>query len=123
MLVEVASLEETKRRIAPLLEDQGYDYFWRPQGEGRIPPYYAWFIKRDGDGHRTHHIHMAEADSTLWEGLLFRDYLRSHPKVAAEYLRLKQELANKYPCDRVAYTEGKTDFVRKVTDAVLAKFS
>jgi len=30
ILVEVADLEETRRRIAPLLEAQGYDYLWRP---------------------------------------------------------------------------------------------
>jgi GrpB-like predicted nucleotidyltransferase (UPF0157 family) len=28
MLVEVASLEKTKRRIVPVLESQGYEYFW-----------------------------------------------------------------------------------------------
>ena len=59
MLVEVTDLEATRARIAPVLEAQGYDYFWRPaMFEG--PPFYAWFIKRDGCGVRTHHIHMVE---------------------------------------------------------------
>lgn len=30
ILIDVASLEETKQRIVPVLEAQGYDYFWRP---------------------------------------------------------------------------------------------
>ncbi|VVB63704.1 GrpB protein [uncultured archaeon] len=30
MLVEVASLWEARHRIVPILESQGYDYFWRP---------------------------------------------------------------------------------------------
>src|SRR5437016_12096621 len=32
MLAEVTSLEETRRRIVPVLAAQGYDYFWRPTG-------------------------------------------------------------------------------------------
>jgi GrpB-like predicted nucleotidyltransferase (UPF0157 family) len=66
MLVEVTSLEETKRRIIPLLEDQGYDYFWRPSFDDDVPPYYAWFIKRDEKGTRTHHIHMVESGFEHW---------------------------------------------------------
>ena len=58
ILVEVASLDETKRRIVPILEAQGYDYFWRPSWGDDTPPFYAWFIKRDKNGNRTHHIHM-----------------------------------------------------------------
>src|SRR2546426_7593765 len=46
MLVEVTSLEEAKQRIVPILEAQGYDYFWRPTWGDDVPPWYAWFIKR-----------------------------------------------------------------------------
>jgi GrpB-like predicted nucleotidyltransferase (UPF0157 family) len=41
MLVEVMSLEETKKRIVPILESQGYDYFWRPTWGDNTPPFYA----------------------------------------------------------------------------------
>ncbi|MGB7115113.1 MAG: GrpB family protein, partial [Anaerolineales bacterium] len=47
ILVEVTSFDETKLRIAPILEAQGYDYFWRPSFGDDTPPFYAWFIKRD----------------------------------------------------------------------------
>jgi GrpB-like predicted nucleotidyltransferase (UPF0157 family) len=47
MLVEVTDLDETKTKIAPILEMQGYDYFWRPTSGDDVPPFYAWFIKRD----------------------------------------------------------------------------
>ncbi len=109
MLVEVRSLEETKSRIVPVLEAQGYDYFWRPTRGDDVPPFYAWFIKRDVAGIRTHHIHMVEKDFEHWERLLFRDYLIEHPEVAKEYEALKLRLARDYPNDRVAYTDGKTD--------------
>lgn len=30
ILVEITSLTETKKKIVPLLEAEGYEYFWRP---------------------------------------------------------------------------------------------
>lgn len=115
VLVEVTDLQETRTVIAPALESQGYDYFWRPSMFDK-PPFYAWFIKRNGRGARTHHIHMVERDFAQWDGLLFRDYLIEHPQVAKEYEALKTNLATAYPNDRVAYTKGKTEFVTKVTE-------
>jgi GrpB-like predicted nucleotidyltransferase (UPF0157 family) len=118
LLVEVVDLQATRTRIAPLLEAQGYDYFWRPTHGDDGPPFYAWFIKRDSSsGTRTHHIHMVEPDfEEHWDRLLFRDYLIEHPRVAREYQELKFRLAAAYPNDRVAYTKGKTEFVLSVTE-------
>src|SRR6266851_175795 len=67
MLVEVSDLQATKERIVPVLEAQGYDYFWRPTHGDDGPPFYAWFIKRDSAGARTHHIHMVERDFEQWD--------------------------------------------------------
>jgi GrpB-like predicted nucleotidyltransferase (UPF0157 family) len=115
MLVEVSALDEVKARVVPVLESQGYDYIWRPTSGDDVPPWYAWFIKRDRAGMRTHHIHMVEADFPHWGALAFRDYLRVHPDVAAEYAVLKQRLAAQYPNDRTAYTEGKGEFIARIT--------
>lgn len=112
VLVQVSSLEKTREQIAPMLESEGYDYFWRTD----VSPAYAWFIKRNAEGKRTHHIHMVEADSTLWDRLYFRDYLREFPGEAKRYAELKQALCDKYQHDRIAYTEGKTEFVVSVTE-------
>jgi GrpB-like predicted nucleotidyltransferase (UPF0157 family) len=124
MLVEVADLEATKRRIAPMLEAQGYEYFWRPTHGDDGPPFYAWFIKRDPQtGARTHHIHMVEAHFTEhWERLLFRDYLIEHPDLAREYETLKRRLASATPSDRVAYTRGKTEFITRVTELAKRRY-
>jgi GrpB-like predicted nucleotidyltransferase (UPF0157 family) len=119
MLVEITSLEETRSKIVPLLESQGYDYLWRPTWGEDTPPFYAWFIKRDAHGKRTHHIHMVERDFPHWERLLFRDYLIEYPDLAQEYQALKLQLSAAFPNDRVAYTKGKTDFVVRVTDAAI----
>ena len=119
MLVEVADLEEAKRRIAPVLEAQGYDYFWRPSWGDDTPPYYAWFIKRNTQGIRTHHIHMVESDFEHWNRLLFRDYLIEHPEVVKEYTELKHRLSQEHEGDRVAYTKAKTEFITLVTAEAL----
>lgn len=118
ILVEVSDLQETRGRIAPVLESQGYDYFWRPTHGDDGPPFYAWFIRRDlRTGARSHHIHMVESSFTShWDRLLFRDYLRAHPETAREYQALKLQLASDSPKDRVAYTRGKTRFISTVTE-------
>jgi GrpB-like predicted nucleotidyltransferase (UPF0157 family) len=115
MLVEVSSLEGARARIAPILEAQGYDYFWRPTAGDDTPPFYAWFIKRDSRGIRTHHIHMVEPQFEHWERLLFRDYLIAHPEMAREYGELKRGLSAAHHGDRVKYTEAKAAFVERVT--------
>jgi GrpB-like predicted nucleotidyltransferase (UPF0157 family) len=118
MLVEVTDLQETRVRIAPVLESQGYDYFWRPTHGDDGPPFYAWFIKRDPrTGVRTHHIHMVEARfADHWDRLFFRDYLIEHPEAARDYEALKRHLASATPRDRAAYTRGKTEFIARVTE-------
>lgn len=122
MLVETPSLDETRRRVMPVLEGLGYDAFWRPTRGDDVPPFYAWFIKRDAAWRRTHHIHVVEPDFEHWDQLLFRDYLIAFPRVAAEYAALKMRLATVHKDDRVAYTEGKSAFILRVTREAAAHF-
>jgi len=122
MLVEVTSLEETKKRIVPLMEKAGYDFFWRPAFDDDRPPYYAWFIKRNDKGIRTHHIHMVEKNFDHWDRLFFRDYLIKFPDIARQYDKLKLKLSKDHPDDRIAYTKGKTEFVVKYTDLAVEYF-
>ena len=111
MLVEVRSMEAVVQHIAPILKREGYEFFWRDRERGLPGIAYAWFIKRDAAGRRTHHIHCLEPGSSEWERLLFRDYLRAHPEAARAYGALKQRIAAEHPDDRVAYAKAKTDFV------------
>jgi len=79
--------------------------------------FYAWFIKRDRQGNRTHHIHMVEPQfDEHWDRLLFRDYLIEHPDIAQAYGRLKMRLSGAHQKDRVSYTDAKGDFIRQVTE-------
>ncbi|MDO9171203.1 MAG: GrpB family protein [bacterium] len=120
MLIETTDLRATRLLVAPLLESQGYDYFWRPTIGDDGPPFYAWFIRRDPQsGARTHHLHMVEASfREHWDRLLFRDHLIAHPDVARDYERLKIALAAAFPRDRAAYTRGKSEFIAAVMGAL-----
>lgn len=115
ILVEVADLDETKDKIVPILLSEGYEYFWRPASGNEGPPYYAWFIKRNASGQRTHHIHMVESDSELWDRLFFRDYLREFPDIAKKYETMKINLSEQHTYDRVRYTNEKSVFILSLT--------
>ncbi|MDR1821641.1 MAG: chorismate-binding protein [Oscillospiraceae bacterium] len=64
---------------------------------------------------RSLHIHIVQADGERWRNyLLFRDYLNANPAEAKAYERVKKNLAEEYPGDRNAYTEGKNEKVREI---------
>lgn len=59
------------------------------------------------------HIHIRYPGD--WDELVFRDYLKSHPDIAREYGELKVKLGAQFRNDREGYTEGKSEFVKKIT--------
>lgn len=113
IMVAVESLAASRAAL-PVAAALGYLYF----------PYQAdrmhWFCK-PSPSVRTHHLHLVPFASRLWiERLVFRDYLRRTPTIAAEYADLKQHLAKLHEFDREAYTEAKGPFVQRVLDLARA---
>ncbi|MEZ4737932.1 MAG: GrpB family protein [Flavobacteriales bacterium] len=117
--VEVGSLERVRQEVVPIMEELGYEFIWRPT-MGEKAPFYAWFIKRDKQGQRTEHVHMVEPDAASEDRILFRDHLRAHPEAVQHYEELKRRLAERFPNDRAAYTQGKSDFVTGIVAKVRA---
>ena len=77
------------------------------------------YVVGEGD-YRTHHIHVVIYGSEAWNNYInFRDYLNQRPEIACRYSALKQQLADQYPTDRGAYTEGK----QKMIDEILEQAS
>ena len=106
IMAPIHSLEDSAPAIE-VLADHHYCYY----------PYKAdvmhWFCKPSPEI-RTHHLHLVPIGSQLWKDrLAFRNALRSSRALAAEYENLKRQLAQKYPEDREAYTEGKSSFVTR----------
>ncbi|MEM7260843.1 MAG: GrpB family protein [Planctomycetota bacterium] len=80
-----------------------------------------YFRRELEPGVRLYHVHAFERGS---EGairhLAFRDYLRAHREVAAEYGALKCRLADRHSSDVEAYMDGKNAFIQKAEQDAVA---
>lgn len=109
IVVGVKELDDIMAYIQ-LLEENGI--MFRGEDVGNQYLFVIGDLEKDT---RTHHIHIVEYNSIAWNNYInFRDYLNSHKDKAKEYERLKIQLAGKYYCDRVAYTEGKQEFIDEI---------
>lgn len=112
IMAGVISLDESRPAIGAA-EAMGYCY----------APYQAeiehWFCK-PSFAFRTHHLHLIPVSSPQWiRPIAFRNYLRAHPGVAAEYEALKRRLALEHRLDREAYTTAKRPFIDRITSLAL----
>jgi len=100
------TFDEACEAVVPLREI-GWEYVGEVGIPGRL-----YFRKQEG-GHRTHNLHLVVEGGRGWrQTIRFRDYLRAHPDAAAEYGRLKRDLAASDPKDVAAYTHRKSPFIR-----------
>jgi GrpB-like predicted nucleotidyltransferase (UPF0157 family) len=77
------------------------------------------YFRKGGDD-RTHQAHVFQVgDPGVERHLAFRDYLRAHPGVAAEYGVLKAGLAQQFPEDIDKYMDGKDAFVKAAEQEAL----
>ena len=101
------------------LEALGYTHF--PLGDfDLVYP----FFKRPASWPSTHHVHLCESGSEQERThLAFRDYLRSHPLAATEYVELKLKLAAAHDGQTMEsqerYSLGKSEFVALALQAAL----
>ncbi len=107
ILAGVRDLDESRACFEPLAQLR---YMYAPY----LPDEMHWFCKPH-PSRRTHHLHLVPIGSKRYvDELAFRDRLRSDPKIAEEYIALKQRLAGRFANDREAYTNAKSDFIRRV---------
>ena len=100
------------------IEALGYEYVRKFE---EVMPFRRFFTK-EMDGVRTHQIHMVAVGGEFWERLLlFRDFLRQNPEVAAKYASLKKELAGREWGDVDEYADAKTEFVRGIEEEARRK--
>lgn len=108
VMVEISGKADMEA-IARILERNGF--IAMSAGKTRIALNKGY--TKEGFADKVYHIHLRYAGDN--DELYFRDYLNEHPRIAKEYETLKLELWKKHEHDRDAYTEAKTDFVRKWT--------
>jgi GrpB-like predicted nucleotidyltransferase (UPF0157 family) len=117
LLVGVKSLPEARSCCLEPLGALGYAYM--PEYESWLPE--ELFFRKGIGGPWTHHVHMMEPSNPRWEEcVVFRDYLCSHPEIAAAYGHLKKALALVFNEDIAAFRNAKSPFVQAVIAQVRA---
>ena len=106
--------DDLDRCVAPFV-DLGYDYVSVYEDE---MPFRRFFrLRRAG---RQGNVHLVEQGSEFWvRHLAFRDILRTHSDVAAEYAELKRSLAPRYD-DVNDYADAKSGFIETTLAALRA---
>ena len=114
ILIVVSSPEQLKQTANVM---QSHNYIIMSTSDNRISLNKGY--TENGFAEKVFHMHIRLNDDI--DEIYFRNYLNTHPAVAKEYEQLKLKLAKEYKHNRDAYTEAKTDFVKKYT--ALAKKS
>lgn len=79
------------------------------------------FFAKPPERPRTHHLHVCQAGSAHeLRHVAVRDFLRAHAEEAASYAALKREVAARHPQDRLAYIEGKDEYVTALEARAMA---
>ena len=91
-------------------------YICMSQSENRLS--FNKGYTENGFSEKVFHLHLRYAGDN--DELYFRDYLIEFPDIAKEYEKLKLSLWKEYKHNRDAYTNAKTEFVKKYTEKAKA---
>ncbi len=96
--------------VKPLLLNRGYRCM--SSSENRLSFNKGYTEK--GFAEKVFHLHLRYFGDN--DELYFRDYLQEHPGIAGEYEKMKLSLWKVFEHNRDAYTNAKTEFVKKYTE-------
>ncbi len=108
VLIE-ASKDSDIHNIAKVIEKNGFVRM--STEEGRIS--FNRGYTKNGFADKVFHVHLRYVGDN--DELYFRDYLNEHTQIAKEYETMKLQLWKLFEHNRDAYTDAKTEFVRKWT--------
>lgn len=113
IMAGVRTLDDTSEIVAAI-GSLGYEYV--PELEGELPD--RRYFRRWSDGRRTHQVHLVERSNPDWwdRHLRFRDWLRAHDDDRERYGELKLKLSTDHRSDRRAYTDAKSEFIRRIEE-------
>ena len=108
-----ADLSEYRKRI----EGCGYIFM----GESSHGFSFNKGYTETGFAEKVFHLHLRHAGDN--RELYFRDYLIDHPETAREYEEMKLSLWKKYEHNRDAYTNAKTEFIKRYTETAMKLYA
>jgi GrpB-like predicted nucleotidyltransferase (UPF0157 family) len=112
--LSVTAMEPRALYVAPL-ERLGYLFAPAPES----PDHH--FFAKPPERPRTHHLHVCPAGGEHeLRHVAVRDFLRSHPGEAASYAALKRAVVARHPQDRLAYIDGKDEYVTALEQRAVA---
>ena len=98
-----------------MLQEAGYQAW----GEYGLPG--RRYFTRDRGAHRTHNVHIYQADNPdVDRHLAFCAYLRSHEQARREYEALKRAAYARHPADIGAYNDDKNDWIKQAEQVALS---
>ena len=96
--------------IKELLNKKGYEHEGDLGIEGREA-----FSYSGKEELMTHHLYVCPKDSKeLFKHITFRNFLKNNPALAAEYSKVKEQAAVRYPDDIDKYMEFKSKIIEKI---------
>lgn len=116
ILIEISadcSMEEIKTALV----DNGYICMSREEGRVSFNKGYT----PNGFAKKVYHIHLRYVGDN--DELYFRDYLLENQNVAKEYEKLKLRLWKEYEHNRDGYTNAKTGFIDRYTQAAKKEYA
>lgn len=105
----IALVGDLDAPVAVLVQSAGYQF---PRAFNATLAHRR-FLCYPSASHRTHHLHLVDERGELERRLRFRDRLRTDRQLAREYVALKRALAGRHRDDREAYTDAKSEFIRR----------
>ena len=115
VLVEIP-MNENMRAVSKTIADGGFIIMSAGTNRASFNKGYT----KDGFADKVYHVHLRYVGDN--DELYFRDYLNEYPRIAKEYETLKLSLWKKFEHNRDAYTDGKTEFVRRYTNEARKKY-
>lgn len=111
MMGGLRSLDDAPRCVEVIV-GLGYEYV--PEFEDVFPER-RYFRTCSSEGRRTHQLHVVTFGGDWWlRHIQFRDVLRADGEIRKTYEQLKLNLAAQHANDRMAYTDGKDEFIAAV---------
>lgn len=113
--IAIAVKKEDMDEATQQLQKLGYEF--RPSFSTPDRAYFIIYLPDPIEEKRRYHVHLTHPQSEDWKNLIeFRDYLRSHPKAAEEYSKMKENAVLEADQNGDTYRKLKQPMFKKIQE-------